>query len=487
MLDSNTTVEGDKKFVDVYPRKISEDPNAWPRDRPKNLTFHLCKEGTDAVSIFGHLSRALGIHNSNFRVAGTKDKRALTTQKVTVKWLTAEKLQKNLKSFRSKGGRVSAGNFRYSKESLELGDLKGNHFTIALRDIHGSDQVIATAVENLRQNGFINYFGQQRFGTASVKTSDIGLALIKSQWMKAIELILKPRGNESPQMTRMRAHWWMYRQPKDAVILLGSRISQSKTIEATLLNGMAQEHEHDYVNALSYLQKNTKLLYVHAYQAWIWNNAVSQRIHKYGLRVLIGDLVKTESNSDPKDDSAEVDDVKEKSKIESVTAVTAENIGNYCVTDVLMPIPGFKVSYPKNDDLKKIYNDLLASDGLDNGFESLRHTVDMFSLPGAYRHILLKPSNVSWKSVQHSDMNEDLLVSDIDILSGKSPHKESDGSGSLRALLIDLTLPSSTYATMALRELMKIDMCKGNQSKRTDELKNNAPEKKAKLDDDALA
>lgn len=202
---------------------------------------------------------------------------------------------------------------------------------------------------------------------------------------------------------------------------------------------------------------------------------------------MIGDLVKTESNSDPKDDSAEVDDVKEKSKIESVTAVTAENIGNYCVTDVLMPIPGFKVSYPKNDDLKKIYNDLLASDGLDNGFESLRHTVDMFSLPGAYRHILLKPSNVSWKSVQHSDMNEDLLVSDIDILSGKSPHKESDGSGSLRALLIDLTLPSSTYATMALRELMKIDMCKGNQSKRTDELKNNAPEKKAKLDDDALA
>ena len=111
-----------------------------------------------------------------------------------------------------------------------------------------------------------------------------------------LELILKPRGNESPQMTRMRAHWWMYRQPKDAVILLGSRISQSKTIEATLLNGMAQEHEHDHVNALSYLQKNTKLLYVHAYQAWIWNNAVSQRIHKYGLRVLIGDLVKTESN-----------------------------------------------------------------------------------------------------------------------------------------------------------------------------------------------
>ena len=113
MLDSNTTVEaGDKKFVEVFPRKIIEDPNAWPRDRPKNLTFHLCKEGSDAVSIFGHLSRELRIHNSKFKVAGTKDKRALTTQKVTVKWVTAEKLKKTVMSLRSRG-RVYVGNFRY--------------------------------------------------------------------------------------------------------------------------------------------------------------------------------------------------------------------------------------------------------------------------------------------------------------------------------------------------------------------------------------
>ena len=482
MLDSNTSQEGDKKFVEVFPRKNAEDPNAWPRDRPKHLTFHLCKEGTDAVPIFGQMSRELRIHNSKFKVAGTKDRRGVTTQKVAVSWVTAEKLKKSVRSFRG-SGRVYVGNFRYCKNSLELGDLRGNHFTIALRDIDGSDQVIAKAVENLRDNGFINYFGQQRFGTASVKTSDIGLKLIKSQWSDAIELILKPRGNESPQMTRMRAHWWMYRKPKDAVILLGSRITQSKTIESTLLNGLAQEHENDLVNALSHLQKNTKLLYVHAYQAWIWNNAVSQRIQKYGLKVLVGDLVK--STDDSENDLVQEDGDEERSRIESVQAVTAETITKYSVTDVLMPIPGFKVSYPENEDLKKIYNDLLTADGLDQGFESLRHTVDMYSLPGAYRPIVVKPTDVSWKVVQHSDMNEDLLVSDIDIVLGKSP-KEADENGSLRALVIDFTLPSSTYATMALREAMKIDMCKGMHSKRTDLIKNNdaqpPPEKKARVE-----
>ena len=122
---------------------------------------------------------------------------------------------------------VFIGNFSYEKESLELGDLKGNHFTIALRNIQDPKDVIEKALENLRDHGFINYFGQQRFGTeASVKTSDIGLALIQSNWLKAIELILKPRGNESPQMTRMRTHWWMYRNPGDAVVLLGMHSSR---------------------------------------------------------------------------------------------------------------------------------------------------------------------------------------------------------------------------------------------------------------------
>jgi tRNA(Glu) U13 pseudouridine synthase TruD len=52
--------------------------------------------------------------------------------------------------------------------------------------------VVDKALANLRDNGFINYFGQQRFGVEStIKTSDIGLALIKSQWQEAIELIMK--------------------------------------------------------------------------------------------------------------------------------------------------------------------------------------------------------------------------------------------------------------------------------------------------------
>jgi tRNA(Glu) U13 pseudouridine synthase TruD len=46
---------------------------------------------------------------------------------------------------------------------------------------------------------------------AAVKTSDIGLALIKSRWSEAIELLLMPRPNEEKRVARGRAFWWMYR------------------------------------------------------------------------------------------------------------------------------------------------------------------------------------------------------------------------------------------------------------------------------------
>ena len=63
---------------------------------------------------------------------------------------------------------------------------------------------------NSLKNGFINYFGHQRFGTDStVKTSDIGLALVKNQWESAIELILKPRPNETHQLTRFDIFYYL--------------------------------------------------------------------------------------------------------------------------------------------------------------------------------------------------------------------------------------------------------------------------------------
>ena len=288
--------------------------------------------------------------------------------------------------------------------------------------------------------------------------------MIKSQWETAAELILKPRPNESSQMTRMRAHWWMYRKPADAVVLLGNGISQSKSLEASLLHGLANSNQNDYLRAFSHLQRNTVLLYLHAYQSLIWNKVVSERLKRFGDQVLIGDNVMMVQPENKKTNTEEVDEesaatttttndttTKLERKIANIETVDENNISKYTLYDVVMPIPGHKVPYPKNQELKEIYLSLMKEDGLDKGFEGLKHKTDIFSLSGDYRVVLQKVNDFSWRFISHQEPDEDILVADFDIMDGKQ-HKESVEGGEYTSLLVEFSLKSSTYATMALRE-----------------------------------
>jgi tRNA pseudouridine13 synthase len=73
---------------------------------------------------------------------------------------------------------IRVGNFSPCASPLRLGDLSGNLFTIVLRAVDGgSTQHATAAVSALRESGFVNYFGLQRFGTGTVATHTVGVCL----------------------------------------------------------------------------------------------------------------------------------------------------------------------------------------------------------------------------------------------------------------------------------------------------------------------
>lgn len=59
-------------------------------------------------------------------------------------------------------------------------------------------------METLKTQGFINYFGMQRFGTAPIPTHVVGLALLRSDWALAAHLLLRPRDGESDEVALPR-------------------------------------------------------------------------------------------------------------------------------------------------------------------------------------------------------------------------------------------------------------------------------------------
>ncbi|XP_075713410.1 pseudouridylate synthase 7 homolog isoform X1 [Rhinoderma darwinii] len=442
-LETKTEDRDGKKYIIAYHAagkkalskvRTPSDPrkHSWPKSRGSFCHFVLYKENKDTMDAINVLSKFLRVKPNIFSYMGTKDKRAITVQAIAVLKITAQRLShlnKCLMNFK-------LGNFTYQKNPLKLGELQGNHFTVVLRNITGTDEQVEQAMTSLRDIGFINYYGMQRFGTTAVPTYQVGRAILQSNWNEMIDLILKPRpGAEKGYLVQCREEWAKTKDPDAAL----RKLPVKRCVEGQLLRGLSKYGLKNIVTAFGIIPRNNRLMYIHSYQSYVWNNMVSKRIEEYGLKVVPGDLV-----------------------LKGATAIVIDecNIHNYTIHDVVMPLPGFDVIYPKHK-LAEAYGVMLAADKLD--IKNMRHRVKDYSLAGAYRKILIRPQDVSWEVVVYDDPKISLVGTDIEKMEGK-PLPVFNTEGKYRALRMDFSLPPSTYATMAIREVLKMDTSIKNQT-----------------------
>lgn len=99
----------------------------------------------------------------------------------------------------------------------------------------------------------------------------------------------------------------------------------------------------------------------------------------------------------------------------------------------------------------------------------------VFSLTGAYRKAFIKPENFSYKFMKYQGQSTELILSDYSKMFN-DPEPEDDPAGDSLALILDFVLPPSSYATMALREVMKCDTSVGHQISLETEIKTAANE-----------
>lgn len=114
---------------------------------PQYIHFTLHKANRDSQDALLHVARQLGCHHKDLSVAGTKDKRAITVQRVALKrggrtltsvWRAVNGITNRRRTAESvlteraeRGTRI--GDLSYADHPLELGMLKGNAFVITLR------------------------------------------------------------------------------------------------------------------------------------------------------------------------------------------------------------------------------------------------------------------------------------------------------------------------------------------------------------------
>ncbi|XP_029698081.1 pseudouridylate synthase 7 homolog isoform X1 [Takifugu rubripes] len=435
-LETKTEEKDGSKFIVAYHAagkkalgevKTTAAPRKhfWPKNRDTFCHFVLYKENKDTMDAINVLSKFLRLRPNMFSYMGTKDKRAITVQEIAVHKITAERLQHLNKCLIN----LKVGNFCYKNHPLKLGGLQGNHFTVVIRNISGTDAQVNQAMTSLRQTGFINYYGMQRFGTTAVPTQHVGRAILKNNWSEVVDLILKPRpGAEKEFLVRCREEWAKTQDPEAAL----KKLPNKRCVEGQLLRGLSMYGKKNIVTAFGLIPRNNRLMYVHSYQSVVWNTMVSRRIDAFGLKAVEGDLI-----------------------LKGTTAhvLSAEEAENHSIHDIVMPLPGYDVIYPSHH-VGKGYRELLSADGLD--IDKMRHRVKDYSLAGAYRRIVIRPTDVSWEVINYDDPRISLVHSDFEILENK-PAPVFNKDGKYRALRMEFSLPPSTYATMAIREVLKLD------------------------------
>jgi len=124
-----------------------------------HIYLYIEKTGCNTDWVAKQLAKIAGLKSVDIGYAGLKDRHAVTRQ-----WFSLHLPGKPEPDwFQLSEGIVILENTRHQKK-LKTGAIKQNCFIITLRNVTADDQAIIERLQKIKQQGFPNYFGSQRFG-----------------------------------------------------------------------------------------------------------------------------------------------------------------------------------------------------------------------------------------------------------------------------------------------------------------------------------
>lgn len=224
----------------------------------KNWTTH------DAAKAITALLK-MGRQRASF--AGMKDRRAITTQLISIFGANPERLKElKIKDLRILGA-------WYWDRPVKLGDLLGNRFVIHVPESAGKDMHVSEIHKEL--GGLSpNYFGEQRFGTRW-NSHIIGKHILRRQFDEAVTDYLTRLADEPEEVRDARMRLAQTHDYKAAL----KEYPKHLRYERTLIDHLSKS-PNDHIGALRKLPRALCLMFVHAFQAHLFNAVLSQRIEE---------------------------------------------------------------------------------------------------------------------------------------------------------------------------------------------------------------
>jgi len=262
-------------LVDGTKAEVGKAEIPPPRGIGRYLVCLLIKRDWDTLLAIRKVAKRLGISGDRIRIAGIKDARALTAQHITISRITPEEIPQ------LKVQDITLRPLCYSNRKLSSKLLLGNQFHILIRGIPHAASIINRRIEKVQGElshigGLPNFFGHQRFGTIRPNTHLVGKFLIQGDLEKAaLTFLAEPGLHEHPESRAARQRLHETGDFKEALRTFPRRLKY----ERMMLSHLAVQ-PRDFLGAFRRLPSKLRRLFVQAYQSFLFNRFLSQRMSR---------------------------------------------------------------------------------------------------------------------------------------------------------------------------------------------------------------
>jgi tRNA pseudouridine13 synthase len=389
----------------------------------KYLIVEMTKRNWETHHLIRDMSRILGISIRRIGFAGTKDKKAVTTQRISIFGLAEEALEKiHIKD-------VDFTVLGRSDRDVGLGDLVGNEFEITVRNIDLPEPELEKRMEQItlaiaEAGGVPNFYGIQRFGSRRPITHLVGEAIVRGDIEKAaMDYIAKAFPDEHEETIRVREQVYETRDFARGI----NNFPLQLRYERAMMHHL-HTHPGDYAGAFGTLSPNMQKMFVHACQSRIFNRILCLRL-KEGLemnRAYVGDILCFKNEQGLPDNS----------KYEMATAGKLSGMNRllrHGRAFITAPLPGYKTAFaegkPGEIETRVIEEENIPLEG--------------FRVP-------------QMKKVGSAGQRREIFLK----VTPEYTTGEDEFNPGARKAILKFFLPKGSYATVVLREYMKTDPLK---------------------------
>jgi tRNA pseudouridine13 synthase len=259
---------------------VEEMPLYEPSGEGEHLYLFVQKRELSTMEMIRILAGHFGVRERDIGYAGLKDRIAITRQVISVHvpgkrpedfpMLTHEKIG------------VLWADLHANK--LRRGHLKGNRFSIRMRDVKPTDVLRAKKVlDALERSGVPNRFGPQRFGSLA-NNHLVGIALLREQWDAAIREMLGP-GALKPELHAEARRAYAEGRLEDARAAFPRSARSERAVLSALIEGKPARA------ASAAMGEKEAEFVLSAFQSAVFNAVLDERLRAGTLdRLLPGDV-----------------------------------------------------------------------------------------------------------------------------------------------------------------------------------------------------